>query len=162
MFVSPKAMERALKMEDAQSDRAGYFSFESMRAFERKSQTICTPNVLDIFLLGRQMKRWNACGGRQALENAAKAKASRLYRALEQHPSLSCFVKDPSLRSHSIACIEGKTETIRRLHELAADRNILLGKGYGKLKETTARIALFPAITDDDMTRLIEVMSAVA
>ncbi|MDD5056174.1 MAG: aminotransferase class V-fold PLP-dependent enzyme [Candidatus Peribacteraceae bacterium] len=162
MFVSPKAMERALKAEEAQTDRAGYFSFKSMQSFEQKSQTICTPNVLNIFLLGRQMKRWNEQEGCDAKEKSAREKASRLYRALETHPLLNCFVKDSALRSHSIACIEGKADVIRRLHTLAADRNILLGKGYGKLKETTARIALFPAITEDDMTRLIEVMSAVA
>lgn len=161
MFISPAAIKCALEIDATGKGRSGYFSFRSMQKHEQRSQTICTPNMLNIFLLGRQIKRWNEQGGCLAKENETKEKASRLYRALEVHPSLGCFVKDPALRSISIASIEGSAETIARLHLSAKQRNILLGKGYGKLKETTARIALFPAITEEDLTGLIEVMSAV-
>lgn len=162
MIVSKRALERASMIAKRKPSAAGYFTFDAMEALmQKKGQTICTPNVLNIFLLGRQMKRWNDQGGCASQEAQGKKKAAQLYGAIERHPSLRCFVKDPALRSISIACIEGTPETIERLHAAAKAKNMLLGKGYGKLKETTARIGLFPAITEDDLGRLLELLSEV-
>ncbi len=163
MIVSRRALERAAMIAKKKPNAAGYFTFQEMeKLMQKKGQTICTPNVLDIFLLGRQMKRWNEHGGCVAQEAEGKKKATQLYGAIEQHPSLQCFVKDPALRSISIACIEGTPETIEHLHAAAKAKNMLLGKGYGKLKETTIRIGLFPAISENDLTKLIDVIATVA
>jgi len=42
------------------------------------------------------------------------------------------------------------------LKAFASDRGIVLGNGYGERKETTFRIANFPAITDAEFDTLKE------
>lgn len=160
MIVSPRALARSLELQERKRNLAGTFRFAAMQKFMQKGgQTICTPNVLNIYLLQRQLERWNANGGCGSLETHTREKARRVYEAAERHTQLHCFVRDPKDRSVAVACIEGSKDVIASLHEKAAPKNVLIGKGYGKLKETTIRIALFPAITMEDVERMLEVLS---
>jgi phosphoserine aminotransferase len=162
MIVSPQAFAKSLELSQKKQNIAGSFTFSAMdRLIARGGQTVCTPNVLGIFLLSRKLARWNASGGLRQKELETVKKASLLYKKIDSHPRLKCFVKDPPARSISVACIEGLTQDIAKLHEAAAKENILLGKGYGKLKETTFRLALFPAITDEDLNRVLRLIGEI-
>jgi len=156
LIVSPRAFERSLELQRSGENRVGTFTFEAMdRLMLRGAQTVCTPNVLDIFLLGRTLARWNRAGGLQEKERQTRAKATLLYEAVQSHPKLRCFVQAPEARSISVACIEAEPRVIAHVHAMAREENLLLGKGYGKLRESTLRLALFPAITEDDVRSVL-------
>ncbi len=155
LIVSPRAMERAARLEEEGRNQAGIFTFAAMQEYMSKGcQTVCTPNVLGIFLFGRQLQRWNAAGGLVRLEEATQEKSHLLYNLLEDHRTLSCFVREPKDRSLSIVCLTGSPELIVSLHAQAKEGGMTLGKGYGKLKETTIRIATFPSVGLEDVRKV--------
>ncbi|MFA7682354.1 MAG: aminotransferase class V-fold PLP-dependent enzyme [Candidatus Peribacteraceae bacterium] len=162
LMVSPRAFARSIALQDSGKNLAGLFTFHGMDQYmHEKAQTVCTPNVLDIFLLERQLKRWNAQGGITEKERQSHQKAALLYGAIERSTAFRCFVADSIHRSLSVAVLAGESKDIARFHALAKEEGLLLGNGYGKLKESTIRIALFPAITVADLERLISVMERV-
>jgi phosphoserine aminotransferase len=159
MIVSPRAMEKALRLEKEKPNAAGIFSFSAMQDYmQRGGQTINTPNILNIFLLGRQLERWNSDGGLACLEKETEEKSAMVYAALENHPTLSCFVQESQWRSSSVICVQGPPDAITELHAAAKEQGMILGKGYGKLKDTTVRLAMFPAVTREYVERLVGLM----
>ncbi|MEI8230394.1 MAG: aminotransferase class V-fold PLP-dependent enzyme [Candidatus Peregrinibacteria bacterium] len=159
LIVSPRAITRSAELERDGENRAGIFTFAAMEKIMReKYQTICTPNVFAIYALSEELKRWNAEGGCAAKEQETQAKADLVYAAVSGRSQWKCFVEKPDIRSISIACIQGEEAAIEQLHSRAKEQNMLLGKGYGKIKATTARIALFPAIGEKELQRLLEIL----
>src|SRR3989338_3385229 len=160
MIVSPQAFLRSEELTHKGKNFAGLFTFEAMnRLIAYGGQTVCTPNMLGIYLLKKKLSRWNSSGGAIAKENETLKKAERLYKNISRHPRLKCFAQNPANRSVAVACIEGDPKDVAALHETAKAHGIQLGKGYGKLKETTFRLALFPAITENDLERLLNVLN---
>ena len=161
LIVSPRAFKRSVALQQSHENLAGTFTFQAMEKLMQKGgQTICTPNVLNIFLLGRTVARWNLCGGLKQKQQETEQKAALVYAAVKSNPRLHCFVEDPDARSISIACIGADAADIARLHTMAKEQDIILGKGYGKLKESTFRLALFPAITEEDLQRAVRLFEA--
>jgi phosphoserine aminotransferase len=113
-------------------------------------QTVETPNVLAIALLGRQMARWDL--GR--IERETRAKADLLYGAdLPWTP----HVEDASWRSTTVLCF--RVDEPRRWAQRAEAAGFLLGSGYGDLKPTTVRVANFPAVPEAAMRRLVATLA---
>jgi phosphoserine aminotransferase len=52
--------------------------------------------------------------------------------------------------------LTGAPDKIKQLHQICQIKDIELGKGYGKWKETSFRIANFPAHTIEDIETLIQ------
>jgi phosphoserine aminotransferase len=113
-------------------------------------QTVETPNVLTIALLGRQMARWDL--GR--IERETRAKADLLYAApLPWTP----HVEDAPWRSTTVLCF--RVDEPKRWAQRAEAAGFLLGSGYGDLKPTTVRVANFPAVPEDAMRRLVAALA---
>ena len=64
------------------------------------------------------------------------------------------LVPDPEQRSDTVIAVGGEPEAIRAVKEAALRAGIQLGNGYGAWKETTFRIANFPALDDDEIAKL--------
>jgi phosphoserine aminotransferase len=156
IFISPTALERSRRLH-----HAGLFNFERMAEQMDKHETIQTPNVLGIYLLARQLERWNQAP-KDANFTATEAKAKLLGDFINKHGPLTYFVKEPAARSQTTVCIQAPEPTIQAMHQAAKDANLILGSGYGKLKSFTCRVATFPALTTNDVDQLIEVLEAAA
>ncbi len=158
LIVSPRVLARARELRRRGTDRAGLFAFGDMAdLMDKSAQTLNTPNVLGIHLLQRQLERWNSSGGAAIREEQARSRSGALYRMLEKGP-WTPFVRDPLRRSLSVVCLQGEPQDIARLHERAAERGLELGRGYGALRETTARIAVFPGLTDAHLYTLFAML----
>ena len=150
MIVSPKAFQKSL-----QSSTAGIYSFESMDAkMDKKYQTIQTPNVLNIYLLAEILKEWNNQGGIQNIIKKTNNKYSQIEEIINDSKELDFFIESPSNRSKTVVCVKASEKIVTKIHEKAKQNNIILGKGYGKIKPNTFRIANFPAITENDIKQL--------
>ncbi len=154
LVASPKAVETAEKT----GDRRFYNSFLSMRDNILKFQTHCTPNVLSIYLLMRVL---------ESVENVSfiaqrlKKQAAGWYGFLEAHPVLNPLIHNPSVRSDTVIAVLAEKEIVSFMKQKARAANIELGSGYGQWKETTFRIANFPAIYSHEIEALKQVLSDV-
>lgn len=147
MICSPAAIEKAMQINDTKY----YNSLLSMLEKMKDWQTSYTPNVLNIYLLGRVLQDLpNIKIISQRIENIA----IDYYNYFREIPGLRLLVKDQSLRSATVIAIEGEMNEIKRVKEAAKEKGFLLGNGYGKWKDSTFRIANFPAIADDDINNL--------
>lgn len=164
LIISPRAYERSLLLAKRGENLAGIWQWSEYVGAQTKQpgQTIQTPNMLGIFLLNEQLKRYQLRGGIDTIELETKKKAERISALIDTGPNLSHFVREPAHRSPTVIAIQAHEDYIAALHNEARAQDIVLGTGYGELKSTTFRIANFPAITDADIDRLEQVFNTVS
>ncbi len=161
-ICNPRVLERAIDLNNRKINPFGAFGLEKMVAKMQKNyNTIATPNILDIYLSGQQTQRFLDKGGLDYLDKHTREKAQKIYDFIENSPKLKSFVTDSQEQSLSVICGKSDSETIHKIHQVCAKNNIKMGAGYGKMKAETFRIANFPAITMEDIDRLIEVLKEV-
>ena len=72
---------------------------------------------------------------------------------------MKCLVENSEVRSDTVITIEGTDEEIKRIKSLTKAHRITVGNGYGSWKNTTFRIANFPAIEDFEIEALRKILS---
>lgn len=156
IFVSPKAYERSVELLEKKKNLAGVFTFKNMWSkMEGKYQTVCTPNVLKIYLMGELMERWNKLGGAQAVEAQTLEKERIINEFLSTQDTITHFVKDEIHRSKTVFALNAPEDFIAKIHENSSNIGMIIGKGYGKLKPTAFRVANFPAVTKENIEQLV-------
>jgi phosphoserine aminotransferase len=86
-----------------------------------------------------------------------------LYRFFEDSIlPVTCLVSNPAVRSDTVITIQGSESSIAYIKAITEQHGITLGNGYGAWKNTTFRIANFPAISDLEIDELKEVLSSIA
>lgn len=146
MVVSPRAIQRAEEI----GCRNHYNSLLYIRENFQKYQSPHTPNTLGIYLLGRVMEQVAPV---QEVNAQTEARADDWYRFIGKS-RYSLLVREPAVRSTTVIAVEGTKEEIKSLKKEALEAGIMLGSGYGTWKETTFRIANFPAIEAVEIDRL--------
>ncbi|EMR01529.1 aminotransferase class V-fold PLP-dependent enzyme [Cesiribacter andamanensis] len=147
LICSPRAVAAAEKRGENSHYNSLLFSLENAR----KQQTTHTPNVLGLYLLWRSLK-----------DRPPMAETDRLIR--HRHRQWLQFWQEvgvftplcpaPVLQSPSVLALQGGKEAISSLKQAALERGFYLGNGYGRWKESSFRIANFPALTDSDIDQL--------
>ena len=159
LIVNDRVHGRAQELEASKINQAGIYTFtEYKRNADKGNETICTPNVLSIYLLSKQVQRWNNRGGIEQKERETIQKSSVLYQALDSSKRFRVFPSDNASRSHTVVCGTGDPAAIQQLHSKANAAGMQIGSGYGRLRETTFRIACFPAVTQSDVERVLPLL----
>lgn len=120
-------------------------------------QTTHTPNTLGIYLLFRLLQDLPPLAeqAKHLLERAAS-----LYDFFDNEVQLlNPLVQNADFRSPSVVTLSARQEVIQKIKQKAEENSILLGNGYGTWKNTTLRIANFPAIEDSDFDFLKDFFS---
>ncbi|MEY4929685.1 MAG: hypothetical protein RI909_409, partial [Bacteroidota bacterium] len=65
-----------------------------------------------------------------------------------------------SVRSHTVITVTGKPALLAEVKQQAKKKGFLLGEGYGPLKNTTFRIANFPALKKNEIKQLQKFLSS--
>ncbi|WP_109676206.1 aminotransferase class V-fold PLP-dependent enzyme [Dyadobacter jejuensis] len=146
LVASPAAISRAIALHEYDH----YNSFVFIRENFQKFQTPFTPNTLGIYLLGKVMH------DRQPIEHSAKLleeRAADLYSFFDSI-GLHLVIESTELRSPTVLTIAMEPAELVVVKKKAREAGIILGNGYGALKESTFRIANFPAITDQEIHTL--------
>jgi len=146
MVVSPDAI---LKAENVH-DKSFYNSFLFMRENFLKFQTPYTPNALGIYLLGRVMEHVEPI---QQIAADIHERAENWYKFLGNN-GYEVLVKNEAVRSDTVIAVNAERERVTQIKSKAKLSGFQLGNGYGKWKETTFRIANFPAINETDISLL--------
>ena len=150
MICSPKAIERAEQINDRKFYNSLLFIHENFQKF----QTHYTPNVLCIYLINRIMLNISHIS---IISENTKQRAKKWYDFLE-HKGMKCLVQNPEIRSDTVITIQGTEEEINEIKALTKSHGITVGNGYGSWKNTTLRIANFPAIENIEIEALIKLL----
>ncbi|MFK7900641.1 MAG: aminotransferase class V-fold PLP-dependent enzyme [Cyclobacteriaceae bacterium] len=147
LICSPKAVEQAKQIDDNRF----YNSYNFIEKNFSKSQTTHTPNILGIYLLNKVMEEISPITKiSQQLQKQAKEWAEVIQKS-----SFDFLIENESVRSDTVLAIKGKSlEQITDFIKQAEQNGFVIGKGYGEWKETTFRIANFPAISELETTSL--------
>ncbi|MEO6694553.1 MAG: aminotransferase class V-fold PLP-dependent enzyme, partial [Ignavibacteria bacterium] len=155
LIVNEKCMDKAKLMKSKNLSIGSYHNFISLHENAVKYQTTETPNVLGIYLLGKVSEYLNKYGINNVRKDTEE-KAKLLYDFFDDHKKFKPFVKYKSDRSKTIVNIDVGDKQIEVKTKLA-ERGILVGSGYGKLKDSQIRIANFPMHKIHDVKKIIEI-----
>lgn len=147
LVYSPDALKRA----EAIGEDAHYNSLLFIHDNFSKFQTPYTPNGLGIYCLMRVMQQVPPIAEVDAI---TKQRAADWYAFFEHEMAQSPFhplISDPAIRSHTVIAVEGAEADVKAVKAAALQAGITLGNGYGDWKNTTFRIANFPAITNEEI-----------
>ncbi len=160
-LCSPKALAKAQAMQNEGLDIGANRAITTLEEYAVKDATLDTPNVLQIYLIGKAFERFNVKGLR-VIEAETIAKAEQLYNWLEKSDLYYPAVTDKALRARTAVAVgfaEG-VEEAPALETIGAAR-FETGLGYGHLRGTMLRVANFPVHTLADHKELIEALEKV-
>jgi phosphoserine aminotransferase len=135
-----------------------YHAVPAMIEKSSKNQTVETPNVLGIYLLGKVCADMLA-RGIDSIRNETNYKAALIYHALENNPRFKAAVQNEAHRSKTVIVADitdGRTST-----EVIASlkpHGLIVGKGYGNYKDTQIRIANFPTFSKEVFEKLADLL----
>lgn len=151
MICSPLAIQRATEINDRKFYNSLLFIHDNFQKF----QTHYTPNVLSIYLLDKIMLN---VPNISIISENIKQRADKWYDFFDSK-GMKYLAHNPAIRSDTVITIEGTTEGIKAIKTLSKTHGITVGNGYGSWKNTTFRIANFPAIEDFEIETLMKVLS---
>ena len=149
MILSPRAVAQAKLV----NDRAHYNGLPAMLSQMLNHQTNYTPNVLGIYLMSRVL------ADREPIKTVHQHlvdRAEKLYAFFEQATPLTPLISNYETRSTTVIGLRGEAGLIEEIKAKAKEAGLQLGSGYGPLKNTTIRIANFPAVPDAAMEALVQ------
>lgn len=140
VICSPRVVQKA----ESINERGHYNSFMLMYERIQKYQTNYTPNVLNIYLLMRSMQDVRPI---QETSDRITRQAQAWYDIIDRKEGLENYITREQVRSETVITVKSSPDNIKDIKEKALHEGIVLGSGYGDLKEETFRIANFPALT---------------
>lgn len=149
MIVSPKAMQRAVEINERNHYNSLLFVEENFNKF----QTHYTPNILGIYLFKRLLEGLHNIN---IVSSRISERSERIYSFFERNERFDLLVENRETRSKTVVAIVPKD--MESAVAFFKKSNIVIGKGYGEWKANTLRIANFPAIPDEDFEELFSLL----
>lgn len=149
LIVSPAAMERAAELGDHRYYNSALFLEDNFKRF----QTPYTPNILAIFLLKRLMEEIENV---RIVAGRLHHRAAGIYDFLESFEVGNSLIGNRQVRSSTVVAV--RCDEVSRLTAYLAKNGVIVGKGYGQWRDSTFRIANFPAISDADFAVLFSLL----
>ena len=153
-LLSPAALERAERLA---TQRWIPDSLNLTLAAEnsRANQTLNTPAIATLFLLGEQLTWLLENGGLPFAAERTRTSADLLYGWAEASEVASPFVTDPAHRSHVVGTIDFDP-SVNAAAVCAALRaaGVVDVEPYRKLGRNQVRVGMFPAVEPDDVAAL--------
>ncbi|MEX2528823.1 MAG: aminotransferase class V-fold PLP-dependent enzyme [Gemmatimonadota bacterium] len=163
MVASPRLLERARTLRREVPTRGGgYHNLLSLAQAASRSQTVATPNMLAIHLLG-VVARAYLRDGVPELRDATVRKARLFYEAVEALPGWRPFVARVDHRSPTVVVAQREDGVeVQTLQRHLRDGGMEVGGGYGAWKEKHLRFANFPVHSMEDVERLVHMLTEVS
>ncbi|MGD1891320.1 MAG: aminotransferase class V-fold PLP-dependent enzyme [Cyclobacteriaceae bacterium] len=149
LILSPAAVDRAREI----GEKKHYNSLVSIIEQSDKFQTTHTPNVLGIYLLMRTLEAREEI---RKIDQTTRERYREWIGVIDEIAYAKLLIDNTSIRSNTVIPIKAYPSVINQLRMEAKQSGITLGNGYGALKETTLRIANFPAITEHEIQTLLD------
>jgi len=143
LVVNEKCVEKSLALKKANLNIGSYHHFISLQEHGEKFQTVETPNVLAINLLGKVCEDLIEYGIEKIREET-KIKADMLYNFFEQHKNFAPFVEEKTFRSQTVIVANSLIDSEIIINKLRQN-GFIIGTGYKEYKSSQIRIANFPS-----------------
>jgi phosphoserine aminotransferase len=155
-LFSPAALARVDEITASGRWVPDFFSLPTAIDNSRKDQTYNTPAVGTLALLDNQVRWINGQGGLDWATARTKDSSDRLYAWAESVDYATPYVADPAARSQVVATID---------FDDAVDASVIAAtlrahgvvdvEPYRKLGRNQLRVATFPAVDPEDVSKLI-------
>ncbi len=154
-LMSPAALARVEEISASGRWVPDFFSLPTAIDNSRKDQTYNTPAVATLALMAEQVRWMNEQGG-MAFTTARTADSSaRLYGWAEQSQVATPFVADPAERSLVVGTIDfAESVDAAAIAKVLRANGIVDTEPYRKLGRNQLRVAMFPAVEPEDISRL--------
>lgn len=149
MIVSPKALERAIEINERNHYNSLIFIEENFKKF----QTHYTPNILGIYLFKRLLE---TLPNINFVSEKLYQRSEKIYDFFENNRHFDLLIENVETRSKTVVAIVPKD--MEKAVAFFKNNNLIVGKGYGEWKNNTLRIANFPAIPDQDFEELFRLL----
>lgn len=153
-MVNEKCVAKAEALASKKISIGSYHNIPTLLAHAQKHQTPETPNVLNIYLLGKVVGDFLRRGA-ETIRRETEYKAAILYQALESCDGISAFVNDKDFRSKTVIVADCQQHT-GKLAAFLATKGLHAGDGYGPAKKTQLRFANFPAHSKEQFELLVD------
>ncbi len=154
-IASDACLEKAERLQRYETMTIGaHNSLPMLHKHYQTFETPATPNVLFIYLLGKIAEDFNRIGI-DVIRKQTEEKARLLYRFLESSPAFSPFVTEDRHRSQTVI-VANTTKPSAEVISAVKGAGMVIGSGYGKLKDSQIRIANFPATSAGQVAELIK------
>ncbi|MCL2424277.1 MAG: phosphoserine transaminase [Micrococcales bacterium] len=153
--LSPAAVERAARVEASGRWVPSFLSLTTAVTNSRADQTLNTPAIATLVLLGEQLDWLLSNGGLRWAADRTATSSGHLYSWAEACEVATPFVTDPALRSPVVVTVDLADQV-----DAATVAAVLRANGvvdtepYRKLGRNQLRIATFPAVEPDDVLAL--------
>jgi phosphoserine aminotransferase len=155
-IANPNTIEKAKALKEKGHKATPYHNLLQLVEIGAKNETPATPNVLYIHLLGKIAGDMLAKGV-ENIRQETTLKAKMLYDFCEESSQFSAFVQKKEHRSETVI-VANTAKPSSEIIDAVKKENMVLGAGYGSLKDKQVRIANFPAVSVEDTKKLIEVL----
>ncbi|KAB8164190.1 phosphoserine transaminase [Streptomyces sp. 3MP-14] len=161
--LSPKAIERVERIAASGRHIPEFLSLPTAIDNSRKDQTYNTPAVATLFLLADQLEWINGQGGLDWAVGRTADSSGRLYSWAEKSEFASPFVTDPEARSQVVGTIDfAEGVDAAKIASVLRANGVVDTEPYRKLGRNQLRIAMYPAVTPDDVEALTHCVDYVA
>jgi phosphoserine aminotransferase len=151
---SPAAIERIQRIAAGDRWVPSFLDLGIALDNSRLDQTYNTPALATIHLAAQQVDWINANGGLRWAAGRCDQSAATIYDWAEASPYATPYVADPAQRSHVVATIDLEGVDATSVSKVLRANGIVDTESYRKLGRNQLRVALFPAIEPDDVSRL--------
>jgi phosphoserine aminotransferase len=141
-IVNEQCLAKAEKLKAAGQSVGTFQSIPTLWKNAQNFETPATPNVIGIYILGRIAADMLKTGI-SVIRKETEQKADMLYNYLKTSEHLNIFVEKPEHRSQTV--VVANTENPNEILKKLAEKNLIVGSGYGSFKDQQIRIANFPA-----------------
>lgn len=153
--VSARALERAKQVKS----RGYYFDFVEFDKFDDKNQTPTTPSVSHIFALNYQLDQML----KEGLDNRfnRQKELAKICRTWVTTNGFKLF-PEPGYESVTMTTADNTRKIdVKKLNEELGKVGYMISAGYGKLKDTTFRIAHMGDTTAQELKELLSTMEQI-
>ena len=144
LILSPNAIAQSYII----NNKKNYNNASCLIENSQKNQTHITPNITNIYLLYRILKDI------PSLENIHTKTIERVEYWIHFFQKQNFFyplIQNKNVLSKTVFVLKADTKKIETFKKLIGVSPFRVGNGYGKWKDTSIRIANFPAITDEEI-----------
>jgi phosphoserine aminotransferase len=153
-LMSPAAIERAEQVKASGRHIPGFLDLPLAITNSRLNQTYNTPALATLFLMDDQVRWMLDQGGLDWAVARTTESSRRLYAWAEAATYAMPFVPDPADRSLVVGTVDLEGVDASAVTAALRDNGVVDLAGYRGLGRNQLRIAMFPAIDPDDITRL--------
>lgn len=147
MINSPKAIHVA----EGLNEQSHYNSFLNIAKNMKLFQTTHTPNVLVIYLLNRVLKQ---IPNISETSKRIISQAKEWYNFFQKNSDFIPICTNEKTQSDTVIVLKADPQKIVELKKKTQEIGLILGNGYGDWKDSTFRIANFPAINPSEIEKL--------